>query len=1186
MRIRCLNLLRYGHFTDRSLELPASKSDFHIIFGPNEAGKSTALSAIEDLLFGIHGQTPYGFLHDYGSMRIGAVLESGSKVLEVLRRKGNKDTLLGPEGSPVPGGEAVLRPYLAGADRTFFERMFSLDHTRLEAGGREILEAKDDVGQMLFSAGAGIGGLREQLTQLSTEADSLWSPGRRARHRKFSIAEDKLDAAQRELREQTLSAAKWRELKNAYEEAEEAYGNIDKAISDATTSRSRLSRIRRVFRDVRRKQELDRLLEELGDVIALPEDAAGLVAESERKDAETAARIGTLKEQLQRAEEALEKLTYDETIIQRAADVRQACERRIEIRAEKADLPKREAELHAAESKLKDDAAELGWRDGNSAALIERIPPRPKVSVVRSLLNQKGELEGDVSGKARLLEETKEEHAGLRDELAEAGEPVDASRMAIVLKSVREQGDIAGRVRSASEGLKNARSRVARRLAALDPGVGDEAALTGMSVPARAKVQAQREKQDDWQRRLTETQQRAASVQQELDGAVAALERAIRDEQVVTPEELKDARGHRDAVWQLVKLKHILGQPIPPDQAEQYEGEIEDLAGAFEPAVVKADELADRRFDHAEAAGRIAEIERKIEEQETLLGQVQGNEKKLVEEGDRLKADWAALWTGAPFEPEAPETMLEWLEDRDGALEAIEARVEADSALETVRGEEQAARQQLIGELAALGVDVGTLELDDLSIVVERAAEELRLREAEADRKSQLEKDVAEAGKLVAHRQRDLEAAKNALAEWQDKWTATLGDLGLAVDTAADAVDAQIGIIDQMRETAGRINSLRHDRIEKIQGDVADFENVVSQLVHVVAPDLADKAADDAVAALETRLNEAEWIQGLREKQGEDVEGLREQIETLEGQRRELAASISHLKQTAGVDNNDKLKAAIERSDNQRALWEERQKITEKLQQDGDGKTVDELKAECEGLAIDEVAAREESLQAELEDLRKQQGEAGDVRSQARQAYQAIGGDDAAAQAGAAREEALTEMGEVAERYVRVKTSAILLQWAIDRYRREKQAPLLKRAGQLFQVMTAGSFTSLRVDFDDQDNAHLTGVRLDESVVPVSGMSTGTADQLYLALRVASIEDYLERAQALPFVADDLFINFDDDRAAAGFRLLGQMAEKTQVLFFTHHHHLVDIATATLGTSVNCISLNEMAAAGGIALSV
>lgn len=1174
MRIQRFDLLRYGHFTDRSLALPAGKSDFHIIFGANEAGKSTALSAIEDLLFGIHGQSPYGFLHDYGSMRVGAVLENGSEVVEVLRRKGNKDTLLGPEGSPVPGGDSVLRPYLAGADRTFFERMFSLDHTRLEAGGREILEAKDDVGQMLFSAGAGIAGLRERLNELSAEADELWS-ARRAKHRKFYIADDKLNAAQQALREQTLSATKWQELKKGYEGAEEAYGKIDKAISVATTTRNRLSRIRRVFRDVRRKQELDGLLGEFGEVIALPKDAAAVVAEADRQAAVAAARIGTLQDQLQRTEEALEKLTYDETIIQWAKDIRHVCERRIEIRGEKADLPKREAELHAAEAELEGDAAELGWRDKDSAALIKRIPPRTKVSVVRSLLSQKGELENDIAGKTRLLEEAEEEQAELNTELGEVGDPADTSRLAVTLKALRGQGDITGRVRVAEERLKNAQGQVSRRLCALNPNVPDEFTLTGMNVPARAKVQTHRAVQDDWQRRHKETRQQAASVRQELDGAVAALERSVRDEQVITAEELKEARGHRDAVWQLVKLKHVEEQPIPPDQAARYKEATENLAGVFEVAVVRADELADRRFDHAEAAGRIAEIKRKIGEQETLLEQVQDNEKKLGEEGEQLEADWAALWAGAPFGPEAPETMLEWLDGRDGVLAAIEAQDESESVLKAARADEQAARLQLLGELTALSVDTATLENDSLAIVIERATEELRVREAEIDRKSQLEEDIKESERRVSRRGRDLEAAEKVLAEWQKKWAAALDDLGLAANTTAEAVSAQIDIIDQMRETAGRINSLRHDRIEKIQRDMIDFEQVVGELVQIIATDLIDEVADDTVTELEKRLDEAERVQGLRERQDEESEGLKKQIDTLEDQCRELAASISHLKQMAGVDDNDKLNTAIERSDKQRSIQTERQHIIDMLQQDGDGKSVEELEAECDGLVIDEVAAQEASLQAELDNLRQQQVEAADARSQTRQAFRSIGGDDAAAQAAAAREEALTEMSEVAGRYVRVRTSAMLLQWAIDRYRRDKQAPLLKRAGELFQIMTGSSFASLRVDFDAQDNAHLTGVRPDNSVVPVSGMSTGTADQLYLALRAASIEDYLERADALPFVADDLFINFDDERAAAGFKLLGQLAEKTQVLFFTHHRHLVDIAQATLGTSVSCVSLNE-----------
>src|SRR5581483_3554139 len=162
---------------------------------------------------------------------------------------------------------------------------------------------------------------------------------------------------------------------------------------------------------------------------------------------------------------------------------------------------------------------------------------------------------------------------------------------------------------------------------------------------------------------------------------------------------------------------------------------------------------------------------------------------------------------------------------------------------------------------------------------------------------------------------------------------------------------------------------------------------------------------------------------------------------------------------------------------------------------------------------------------------------------------------------------------------VRVRTSAVLLQWAIDRYRREKQAPLLKRAGELFTIMTGNSFTGLQVAFDEQDTAHLTGVRQEGGTVPVSGMSTGTSDQLYLALRIAAIEEYLDRADALPFVADDLFVNFDNQRAAAGFRLLAELSRKTQVLFFTHHQHLVEIASETLGADLSVVGLPDQKAA-------
>jgi uncharacterized protein YhaN len=196
-----------------------------------------------------------------------------------------------------------------------------------------------------------------------------------------------------------------------------------------------------------------------------------------------------------------------------------------------------------------------------------------------------------------------------------------------------------------------------------------------------------------------------------------------------------------------------------------------------------------------------------------------------------------------------------------------------------------------------------------------------------------------------------------------------------------------------------------------------------------------------------------------------------------------------------------------------------------------------------------------------------------EVQADARREFEAIGGTDRAAQGAADRQAAFSEMTDIAEDYVSVRSAVLLLQWAVERYRREKQAPLLKRAGALFSVLTGGSFTDLQLEFDENNKMHLAGVRATGKTVSVSGLSTGTADQLYLALRVAAVEDFLDHGTALPFVADDLFINFDDDRAAAGFKVLGELAQKTQVLFFTHHQHLLNVANRAIGTDVPTIVL-------------
>ena len=73
-------------------------------------------------------------------------------------------------------------------------------------------------------------------------------------------------------------------------------------------------------------------------------------------------------------------------------------------------------------------------------------------------------------------------------------------------------------------------------------------------------------------------------------------------------------------------------------------------------------------------------------------------------------------------------------------------------------------------------------------------------------------------------------------------------------------------------------------------------------------------------------------------------------------------------------------------------------------------------------------------------------------------------------------------------------------------------------------------------------------------------MSDGTADQLYLALRLAGLMLYLEKNEPIPFIVDDILIKFDDDRAAAALGALEKISRRTQLVFFTHHLHLVQLA--------------------------
>lgn len=124
MRISRLDLLSYGKFTDKTIALPRAAKDFHLLVGPNEAGKSTLRNAIQDLLFGIETRSPFNFLHPYNEMRLGSFIEHETNLLDFIRSKGRNRTLQAKDGAIL--SDDALSSYLGQIDRIFSNRCTGL----------------------------------------------------------------------------------------------------------------------------------------------------------------------------------------------------------------------------------------------------------------------------------------------------------------------------------------------------------------------------------------------------------------------------------------------------------------------------------------------------------------------------------------------------------------------------------------------------------------------------------------------------------------------------------------------------------------------------------------------------------------------------------------------------------------------------------------------------------------------------------------------------------------------------------------------------------------------------------------------------------------------------------------------------------------------------------------------------
>jgi uncharacterized protein YhaN len=262
--------------------------------------------------------------------------------------------------------------------------------------------------------------------------------------------------------------------------------------------------------------------------------------------------------------------------------------------------------------------------------------------------------------------------------------------------------------------------------------------------------------------------------------------------------------------------------------------------------------------------------------------------------------------------------------------------------------------------------------------------------------------------------------------------------------------------------------------------------------------------------------------------------------------------------QAGGVAPGE-LAEAERRSAAKRDAERERERIETRVREDGDGRDVEALFDECDGIDGDEAAARLVALRGERADVDAEVEKLMSRRADLQAEFETVLGHRQAADLEQEAATVETEIGDAVEDYVNLTVQEALLRRAIEVYRDRNQGPILRRARELFVRLTDGAYSGLRADVEHGETVLLVEDGARRSL-ELSALSDGTVDAVYLALRLAVVQEHNASREPVPFIADDLLLNLDNRRSEAALRTLAEVAASSQVLLFTHHAHMLDLA--------------------------
>ena len=1160
MRFRKLDLTAFGHFTDATIDLSAGQFGLHMIFGPNEAGKSSSLRALTDFLYGIPGRTNDSFLHPYTKMRIGGTIErSDDTSLQCIRRKGNQGTLRDQADVAIIA-ESEMQSYIGDVDRDLFCSMFGIDHATLRQGGEEIARGGGQLGTILFSSASGLAGLREIQASFVENIDRVFKSSGRSGSLVESINGYKAKKDQQ--KETQVSADAYNKHVHGKQDAVDLRDKLDREIYAKQVDQGRLERVANSVQAIASWRTAKTQLDAIGTATLLPEEFSvnsnklvGDLLKFEQQKRSKKADIEAIDLQLQ-------QLPKSGQILSLADRIEEIKVRLGEYRKGNLDITRNENFLQQNEREARNILRTM-MRSDDLTNVEELRVPADKIVRIQSLGNKYEGLEARVESNSEELAKLRRQITKNEEKLNETSVSPSAMTLRAKVQQIQRQGDLetqAAKLRADNDRLA---AEIESELQRLPLWKGTADALAALAIPSIVTIQRFENEWMELDSEIKAVRKRKLDAAKQDSVLARELARLEANQSIPSQLELEDKRRTRDSGWKLIRsdwLDRKMDEQASSEFVTKFSG-ASHLSDAFEQSIMDADGISDQLRIDADRVANKSRILLDLKQQSDQIEEIESELKAFVDQQQRLEESWTLQWQSLQIQPLPPREMRSWVLDLSGIVERVSSLGSKRKELDTIEVRIASCQSDLRRELETVGVALSSTPatLQDMLELAQQTEKNLQvLEKSRALYSAAIAKAEAEAEDAEA----SLEKAKSALDTWKSEWATEMQRIGLEPNALSDQANQVLNSIKELFQKLHEADGFRKRNLG-IDRDAKRFVIDIQQIASEASPELASLPVEDLILRLTAELESARKNEAIRNQLVLQRESAAKHLQAGEQSHLEVLDQVGELCRLAGCSKYEDLQLAAELSQQRRGVTGKIEILEAQILKNTGNKSLEDflVEVEIEAENPDSIAPRIEQLERDIRQLLNARDEAVQGIEREANALEALNKNDQVANLATECESIAATIEDQFRELAVLRTCAAVLAAGVERFREKNQDPVLLSAASNFQAMTCGAFSGLRADLDEQGKAILVGIRAQSGdSVQVTQMSDGTCDQLYLALRLASLESWLDRHEPIPFVVDDILLNFDNQRALATLERLIELSTKTQVIFFTHHHHLVELA--------------------------